>query len=91
MDVENFTDEEIHFTIIKLHQDGFSLRQIAQRLEIGVNKVRYWLRVWNNQHRITKKKTGPTKNSFSEDLINYIETVTTVVFYLNKKCTLLDA
>ncbi|KAJ6230809.1 hypothetical protein M0813_06377 [Anaeramoeba flamelloides] len=52
---------------------GYSLRQIAIHLDINVSKVRYWLRKWEDEKRITNKKTGPKNNKITQELKNFVE------------------
>ncbi|KAJ3438845.1 transposable element tc1 transposase [Anaeramoeba flamelloides] len=64
--------EQIRFNIITLHNDGISLREIAKRLEIGLSKVRYCIKIWKEEHRISKKKRGVKKREFENDLKNFV-------------------
>ncbi|KAJ3431480.1 transposable element-related [Anaeramoeba flamelloides] len=64
--------EQIRFNIITLHNGGISLREIAKRLEIGLSKVRYCIKICKEEHRISKKKRGVKKREFENDLKNFV-------------------
>ncbi|KAJ3424992.1 transposable element-related [Anaeramoeba flamelloides] len=67
------SNQEIRINILSLRNSGYSLRQIAIHLDINVSKVRYWLRKWEDEKRITNKKTGPKNNKITQELKNFVE------------------
>ncbi|KAJ3444523.1 transcriptional regulator trmb [Anaeramoeba flamelloides] len=66
-------NQEIRINILSLRNSGYSLRQIAIELDINVSKVRYWLRKWEDEKRITNKKTGPKNNKITQEMKIFVE------------------
>ncbi|KAJ3426467.1 transposable element tc1 transposase [Anaeramoeba flamelloides] len=46
--------------------------KLQKRLEIGLSKVRYCIKIWKEEHRISKKKRGVKKREFENDLKNFV-------------------
>ncbi|KAJ6244151.1 transposable element-related [Anaeramoeba flamelloides] len=78
-------NQEIRINILSLRNSGYSLRQIAIHLDINVSKVRYWLRKWEDEKRITNKKTGPKNNKITQELKNFVEQETKKIILYGMK------